>query len=143
MDGYRFDRFTLTIARRGLLTSALALTSLGRATSHAAAVTLPCAERGDGDRCRTGGQCCSGRCRKKRGKRNGRCRCSPLGTPCGESPDCCNHRFGDLASPQCDVKDGAAVFRCCKQNGQSCSDSADCCGGMACFASGLCEFPLP
>ncbi|MGH2615501.1 MAG: hypothetical protein ACRDJC_09705 [Thermomicrobiales bacterium] len=143
MNDSRFDVLSRAIGRRGLLAGVLALVTLGEERREASAVTLPCAERGEGQRCRSGGQCCSNRCRKKKGKRKGKCRCSPLGAKCGEAADCCNHRAGDPSSPQCDVKDGSAVFLCCKNNGQSCVETADCCGGMVCFASGLCEFPLP
>jgi hypothetical protein len=140
MNDVRFDLLTQTIARRGLLVGVATVGGLGPGPRAVSAVTLPCAARGAGRRCRNGGQCCSRRCRKKNGKRKGKCQCSPLGAPCGEAPDCCNHRFGDLASPQCDVKDGSAVFVCCKANGHSCGATSHCCFGMVC-AAGLCEFP--
>lgn len=144
MDGIRFDTLALAVARRGLLGSALALLVTGTRTRGIAALTLPCGERGAGAGCRGNGQCCSNRCRTKKGKRRGKCQCSPLGAPCGETADCCGSRPGDLTTPQCEIKDGSPVLRCCKEIGQSCEDTADCCGGLVCMIlSETCELPLP
>jgi hypothetical protein len=47
--------------------------------------------RGKGSNCRKGGNCCSGRCEKHRGKnkKKGKCRCSRYLEPCSKDSDCC------------------------------------------------------
>jgi hypothetical protein len=64
-------------------------------------------------------------------------RCRKLGKTCkpgSKKKRCC----GDL---RCDVLDidPSAQTRCCKRVEQPCADNLDCCGGLCCGPSGVCE----
>jgi hypothetical protein len=113
MDDRRFDTLTRAIGRRGVLAGALGLAAGGPAVADpllAGKSPAACPKRGTGVRCRQHGQCCSGRCLRKKGKRRGRCRCSRLLQPCAVNADCCGHREGIPGTPICqDHPDG---FRC-------------------------------
>ena len=102
MSGQGFDAIAVAMARarsRRALVAALAGATtiagvLGIASPARAGqttlVTPVC--RGFRSKCKRGGQCCSGQCRKRRrknGKKKGKCRCSPYLTPCHEDGDCC------------------------------------------------------
>jgi hypothetical protein len=113
MDDTRFDWLTRALGRRGLLASALALAAGGPVGSDpllAGKSPAACPKRGAGTRCRKNGQCCSGHCQRKKGKRKGKCRCSRLQQPCAVNADCCGHREGVPGTTICqDHPDG---FRC-------------------------------
>ncbi|MGH2617660.1 MAG: hypothetical protein ACRDJC_20700 [Thermomicrobiales bacterium] len=141
MHSRRFDLLTRAIGRRGLLASALALASNGHTPlppALAGGGPTGCAKRGAGTRCRKNGQCCSGRCKKKKGKRKGKCRCSELRKPCRENTECCGHSDSDLDSPRCDSKAGVQTLICCIGPLGPCTSSADCCLEGECV-EGSCE----
>jgi hypothetical protein len=117
MSGDWFDALAAALARarpRRAMAAALAaaLTSgavvPGGGPALAGQVYVEPACRGKGAKCRRGGQCCSGRCRKRKGKngkkRRGVCRCSRYLEPCKDDGDCCS---GDLslvcASGKCET----------------------------------------
>jgi hypothetical protein len=93
----QFDAAAAALARArtrrewiGALAIAVSGAILGRAIpvgAGQATVASPC--RGKRSKCRRGGQCCSGRCRKRKSKNRGRCRCSRYLEPCREDGDCC------------------------------------------------------
>jgi hypothetical protein len=114
MNSGRFDRLTRAIGRRGLLAGAFALAAGSLPPPDpvfAGKTPTGCPKRGVGARCRKDGQCCSGRCAKKQGKRRGKCRCSRLGRPCAENRDCCGHQEDGLGGPICQDKP-TGFFRC-------------------------------
>ena len=45
-------------------------------------------------KCRKGSHCCSGVCKKKRGKPTGTCACRPAGQGCTAGRNCCSGRCG-------------------------------------------------
>ena len=136
MDEMRFDLTVRAIGRRGLLRGTLAVLAADLALPfrEARAGAAACVKRGPGERCRNGGQCCSNRCRKKKDKRFGRCRCGALNTPCAEDGDCCGHDPFVSTAPVCDVGTlGASQGkRCCKLNQAPCETSFDCCSPFVC-----------
>jgi hypothetical protein len=93
----RFDAAAAALARArtrrewiGALAIAVSGAILGRAlpaSAGQATVVSPC--RGKRAKCRRGGQCCSGRCRKRKSTKKGTCRCSGYLKPCKKSGDCC------------------------------------------------------
>ncbi|HEU5433560.1 MAG TPA: tail fiber domain-containing protein [Thermomicrobiales bacterium] len=92
MDSDRFDTWTRRLAGARSRRAALAL--LGAAALTEALPADPgvagglCALKGGS--CRTGADCCSGRCHRRRGARHGHCRCSRnAGTACLTAADCC------------------------------------------------------
>ena len=102
MSNDRFDAMLTALVqartRREML-AAIAVTS----TAGAGVNALPAEAQSNGchgitRRCKRDAQCCSGRCRKRRGKKKGRCRCSPRSARCLETRDCCD----DEAELVCD-----------------------------------------
>jgi hypothetical protein len=81
--------------RRAVLSALIGAATIGRlrrgASVSAGEDGLAEACRGKGAKCRQGGQCCSGRCKKHHGKnkKKGKCRCSRYLTPCSKDSDCC------------------------------------------------------
>ncbi|HET7093959.1 MAG TPA: tail fiber domain-containing protein [Thermomicrobiales bacterium] len=71
--------------------------AIGLLGGGALAAALPAVETRAGDlcalkggRCKNGGDCCSGRCHRRKGKTHGKCRCSRTqGTECVSGADCC------------------------------------------------------
>lgn len=94
----RFDVMAAALARARTrrawivaLTTGMTGIILGNAGSaRAGQVSAAPSCRGKRSKCRQGGQCCSGRCRKRQGKKKGRCRCSGFLKPCRKSSDCCS-----------------------------------------------------
>ncbi|MGH2617595.1 MAG: hypothetical protein ACRDJC_20370 [Thermomicrobiales bacterium] len=101
MTGEGFDAVVAALARArtrraavAALASAVALgTALDKGTPASAgqATVAPC--RGKQAKCRKNAHCCSGRCRKRRGKnknrKKGKCRCSRHLERCHKDSDCC------------------------------------------------------
>ncbi|MGH2615502.1 MAG: hypothetical protein ACRDJC_09710 [Thermomicrobiales bacterium] len=142
MDRNRFAIAARAIGRRGVLKGFLVLAAAHSSApaDDVAAVGEPCAERGPGERCRNGGQCCSNHCRKKRGKRTGRCRCSALRAPCAEDRDCCGFNPLESGRPVCDVETlGVGGKVCCLLNQAPCESSFDCCSPFVCDGLGFCR----
>ena len=137
-----FDRFTIMTGRRGVVAALSALPALAMSFEWGSAGPpgLFCGEQAKGERCRKNGQCCSGRCKRKKHKRNGTCRCSALGARCGANTDCCGHEMGTNTTPLCSVKSLGASARCCFDvAGAPCQKDEDCCGERFCGAAGTCD----
>ena len=137
MDAGTFDLLTRCLGRRGALRAALGLIGLGGAMAvaddAAAGPTIEfCGAKTRGARCRRGRQCCSGRCKRKKGKNKGRCRCSPLGARCATPGDCCPPAFVNAVLPACSVGGTGIEAVCCMPEGAACQRSDDCCGGSDC-----------
>ncbi|HET7091857.1 MAG TPA: tail fiber domain-containing protein, partial [Thermomicrobiales bacterium] len=94
MDSDRFDAWTRRLAARrdrratiGLLGAGALVAALPGAETRAGVCGLL------GARCKKGGDCCSGRCRRRKGKKHGKCRCSRTeGTECVTAADCCQNK---------------------------------------------------
>lgn len=140
MDALRFDAFVRTIGRRAFLASALAGSPLLRSKGVATAQADACAKRSPDERCRRNGDCCSGRCRIKKNKRKGRCRCSALRKPCFDNFDCCGDITGLSGSIVCSDHPGFDQIVCCVSLTGPCQSPADCCSGLDCF-EGECKAP--
>ncbi len=127
MDTQRFDAVARAIGRRGFVFAALtgSLPVLSAATATAQADF--CTKKGPDERCRRNGDCCSGRCRIKKGKRKGRCRCSQLRKPCFDNFDCCGDITGLQGSIVCSDHPGFSQIVCCVSNTGPCQSTADCC----------------
>jgi hypothetical protein len=136
-------RLTALLTRRTTLATALGAwlgrTAFTAAPVSAGMVEFPCLEKGAGERCKRSGQCCSGRCRKRRSKRKGRCQCSRLTKPCGHDTDCCGHVAGDNDTPICSAELATAV--CCIALGGDCLDTSHCCGDLRCNPANFCDIP--
>jgi hypothetical protein len=137
MDATTFDLLTRVLGRRAAVRAALGLVGLGGAvagTDNAAAgpTIAFCEAKTKGARCRRGRQCCSGRCKRKKGKHKGRCRCSPLGARCATLDDCCPPAFVNAVLPACSVGGASVAAVCCMPEGAACQRSDDCCGGSEC-----------
>ena len=93
MSNDRFDAMLTALARARTRREMLAALAVASAAGGALDTTPASAQsngcRGVTSRCKRNGQCCSGRCRKRRGKK-GRCRCSTQGKRCLETRDCCD-----------------------------------------------------
>jgi hypothetical protein len=136
MDDRVFDALARGIERRGLLRTALVAAGLGGFVSLVpAGITAQpdgfCTEQPKGAPCRRSRQCCSGRCKKKKRKRQGKCRCSPLQARCSSTNDCC------LAIPneitvECGCRGMATQRTCCMGLNGHCNESLDCCGENVC-----------
>jgi hypothetical protein len=103
MDGTSFDalarRLSATGPRRGALralAAGLVAGSLGWRGEPAAAAT--CNVKANGDRCTSGGECCSGRCKRKKGTHKKFCRKAPGQGICTVADNVC-----DAGSPSCNV----------------------------------------
>jgi hypothetical protein len=90
----RFDGMLTALAQARTRREMLAAVAVASAAGGALDATPASAQsngcRGVTSRCKRDGQCCSGRCRKRRGKKKGRCRCSTQGKRCLVTGDCCN-----------------------------------------------------
>jgi hypothetical protein len=135
MDGHRFDLLSKSLATRdsrrstlqALAASVLAIGLGGLGLEDASAQCKP-----EGKKCKKSGQCCSGKCKGKKGKK--KCRCRALKEPCtGTTGDntCC----GDLL---CSTSACEPGNRCCRPLGESCSSTCDCCSQGAQCVSGEC-----
>jgi hypothetical protein len=143
MHDERFDLLTRTLGRRGvarLLLGLAGLTPLAVAGDDATAGPQDnfCEIKGKGERCRRGNQCCSGSCKRRKGKKRGKCRCSPLQAPCSGDFDCCPLSPVNQLIPTCGQRDMNVVTTCCLGPGGHCTENADCCGVAAC-TGGECE----
>ena len=137
MDARTFDLLTRLLGRRGAVRALLGLLGLGSALAvaddAAAGPTIEfCGAKTKGERCRRGRQCCSSRCKRKKGKKKGRCRCSPLGARCATPGDCCPPAFANAVVPACSVGGTSIEAICCMPEGAACQQSDDCCGGSEC-----------
>jgi hypothetical protein len=135
MDDHRFDALTRGIERRGLLGALLLAAGWGGFATFAPGAQAGggfCPEKPKGGRCRNDGQCCSGRCKKKKGKRKGKCLCSPLQVRCSSSNDCCPPKMLNAVDPSCDLRGDALERTCCMGSQGHCSEDADCCGIAGC-----------
>lgn len=73
-------------SRRAMLGQGLALATIGRGLPIGGdAATC----KGKTGRCGDDKECCSRRCKKRKGSDKGRCRCSPYGARCRAAEDCC------------------------------------------------------
>lgn len=93
MSNDQFDAMLSALARARTRREMLA--ALGIATAGIAAADVPGEAQNNGcrgvaSRCKRDTQCCSGRCRQRRGKKKGRCRCSTQGNRCLVTRDCCD-----------------------------------------------------
>ena len=133
MDGRRFDAFTETLGRRGLLRAAITLVgSTLLPAADASAQALTCDLKQKGERCRNGDACCSGRCKKRNNWKRGRCRCGKLRTPCFDNFDCCGASPAEPGSIVCSTHDDFAEIVCCVSITGPCQTSADCCSDLEC-----------
>lgn len=94
MTDHRFDAILTAVARarsrREWLAAFTASALLAPAPSAPAAAVC----RGRNEKCKQKRECCSGRCRSRKGSRKRRkCACSPEGERCLEVSDCCE---GDI-----------------------------------------------
>ena len=93
MSNEQFDALLGALARARTRREMLA--AIGVGTAGAAAMEAPGGAQGNGcrgvaSRCKRDGQCCSGSCRTRRGRKQGRCRCSTQGKRCVVARDCCD-----------------------------------------------------
>ena len=92
MTGAWFDAVVAALARartRRAMIGPLASAVAARATFATVHVAAGQQCRGKRSTCRRNGQCCSGRCRRRKGTSKGRCRCSRYLEPCRKGRDCC------------------------------------------------------
>lgn len=140
MRHHRFDRLTHLVGRRGVVRGLLGLVGLGGVLSLApdpvAALSF-CTERRKDAPCKKHGQCCSGKCKKRKGKRKGKCRCGGLQAHCAADTDCCGQSASDATSPQCDFNGVSIIAVCCAPVLGACAATDDCCGAASC-SDGLC-----
>ncbi len=93
MNDARFDALAAMLAaartRRAMLAALAAATVSGVAAPRhqEARAALVCRRRNE--RCNGKRECCSARCRQKKGKTR-KCACSPEGKRCHEPSDCCS-----------------------------------------------------
>ena len=109
MDGHRFDgltrRLSATGSRRAVLhavAASLLAGSLGWRGEPAAAAT--CTLKANGERCASSGECCSGRCARKRGSRKKFCRQAPGQGICTVAENICidgSVECNSTGTPQC------------------------------------------
>ena len=93
MSDGQFDLMLTALARartRREMLAAIGMASAGTAGSANAVEGQSNGCRGASSRCKRDGHCCSGRCRKRRDAKKGRCRCSVQGARCGVTGDCCD-----------------------------------------------------
>lgn len=98
MDSVRFDSIARALGaaatRRAGIGGALAALASRLLPQVADAATEPepegpCGKKGKANRCHKHSQCCTGYCRKKKGKK-GRCRCAPAKVTCTKKTICCD-----------------------------------------------------
>jgi hypothetical protein len=95
MTADRFDRLLAAMMRArsrremlGALAGATASGALTREATRARGVHAgACLSRNE--RCKRKSECCSGRCRHRKGKPKRKCVCSPRGAHCNATSDCC------------------------------------------------------
>lgn len=170
VEAERFDRIVQRMAsglgRRRLLGAlsggVAALLGLGavsegearknkkRKNRKKARVEGPCGNGGPkANRCKRNRQCCTGFCKKKRGKKYNRCRCRREGQSCTENRNCCPRQTGRTCiegtcqlTELCIPLEGA-----CSVEGDPCCDGLDCidnlclpvsCGSDTC-PTGCCD----
>jgi hypothetical protein len=132
VDAIRFDALTRSLGRRGLLRSSLVLTGFGSAVllaidETAAAARPVCDDLPKKAKCRNDDECCSERCRKKKGRKKGKCRCSRLQGRCTKDTDCCGHDPADETSPICGIVEGnLEETECCVPDGSTCFRNGFC-----------------
>jgi hypothetical protein len=136
MDGTRIDALARTVGRRGAVATLLALlggglVSLLDADSAVLAGGGICGKKRKGARCRRNTQCCSGRCKRKKNKKRGRCRCSRIGAACSAASDCCPPAFVNAILPACEGP-GSQTTVCCMPPGAACVSDTHCCGIATC-----------
>lgn len=137
MDDRHFDALARGFERRGLLGTMLLAAGLGGFATlipgaHAGPIAGFCTGKPKGSRCRNGGQCCSGRCKKKKGQRKGKCQCSPLQAHCSSGSDCCLPPVVNALLPECLLRGDAQQRTCCMEAPGHCREDADCCGIAEC-----------
>lgn len=115
--------------RRGLQGAAVGLVGSVLLMADARAQTTACG-RQEGERCRRGGDCCSGRCQRKKGKKKGRCACGNLQKTCFDTFDCRARRNGANDLAVCSDKNGFANIVCRVAFSGSCQSDAACCSEL-------------
>jgi hypothetical protein len=159
MDNCRFDNLTRVIAAQADRRTAVKRFAGGLAALAALArVELGFAQDVEGEikcldngsRCRRSGQCCSLKCRRRRGRKRGRCKCAGSGADCKADIGCCT---GVCRSGTCRCGNTTDFCTndndCCSNNcssgkclcitkNQRCNSSANCCSGLTC-KSGFCN----
>ena len=144
MEDQRFDQWTRVVSapgtvRRVLLRQsvagaiAVALARFGFGSATAGPSCFP-----EGERCRKGTDCCSGKCKKKRGKRKGKCGQCP--TRCCIDADC---DAGQICSEAGACVCPANQFACCPDGSPSCSVFVCCDSGTAACVAGACAGECP
>ena len=135
MDGERFDALAIALTRRGVVRAGLgallagaAGALLGRADDAAGQATC----KAPGQICRRGSDCCATNCRKRNGKKRGRCRfCEDGALFCGTV--CCVPGE-DCVGGSCTCSGASCPIGCC--DGRTCQDgtTSNRCGrgGAAC-----------
>jgi hypothetical protein len=134
MDGHHFDALTRTLGRRGLLQmllGAAGVAGLDPEDADAAPFEF-CDKKPKGRPCRRKRQCCSHDCKRKKGKKQGKCACSPLRAPCTSSDDCCPPDEQNALLPTCGLQGSSSRTVCCMPGGGVCDSPADCCGTTDC-----------
>ncbi len=148
VDFDRLDRLARWIGsgnRRQVIGGALAgITAAlsGSAVSDTVAMTPdigaegPCGNGSIKDnRCKRNRQCCTGFCRKKKGKKPyGRCRCRKLNQGCTQDRNCC----ATAGQPMTCVSGTCQATASCVTAGGACEADATCCAGLVCEA-GTCQ----
>jgi hypothetical protein len=88
--------------------------------------------RPEGAKCRRGDQCCSRWCRKRRGRKTGKCACLAVGKPCSPAAPlrCCSGSCG--ANGRCGLCPPGQ--RDCNGTCRQCCADGDCTGGKVCRA---------
>ena len=92
MSDDQFDAMLTALARartRREMLAAVGVATAGAAATAATGEAQSSGCRGDSSRCKRNTHCCSGRCRKRQGKK-GRCLCSTQGKRCLVTRDCCD-----------------------------------------------------
>jgi hypothetical protein len=139
MDAARFDRITVALSghRRDVL-RALVAAAIGfrgdRITEYAAAGPPACGA--PAAVCRRAAACCSGKCRRKPGKRRGRC------ADCRAGTGYCAARAACIAVGQCCVDEDCPLGHCCPDGRcRECCDVGDCGKGsrLRCCPDGRCR----
>jgi hypothetical protein len=91
MTADQFDSVLAALARarsRREMFAALAVATVaGSAALDAAPAAAVC--RGRNERCKQKRECCSERCRSRKGKKRRKCACTEEGERCLETADCC------------------------------------------------------
>jgi hypothetical protein len=143
MDPTHFDAVTRLVGRRGIVRGLLGFAALAGATvilPHPATALTFCIDRPKNAPCKKNGQCCSGRCKKRKGRRKGKCRCGGFQAECSVDTDCCGHDPSDSHSPECSFNGASTVAVCCSPLNAPCGGWDDCCGDGFCLG-GLCSLP--